>query len=280
MEGTLFTIAQYQTPEITPEQYSAFLVGNFGPTVAKMIEQYYKLSLPAFNSTPFPAFYAISTIVTDYGYKCPAYRGLNRAVANGIPVWTYLFDHTPSCIWVPALGSNPQVLELLGPTHTSEIPYVFGNVKFGNCSFDAVEQTISASLIDQWSSMAADAHPTSEWPEYFINGSMGLNIINSTSAGVVDYSVCKLWDEIDAAMLAETVEISAANATSIVASEFKLTNSANSSSTTISGSAVGVFPSSTSTANPVAYTGSAAKLAGNVIYAVMGAATLGAILLL
>lgn len=268
MEGTVFVLAQYQSPEVTTEDYTKFLVSNFGSALAPTVESYYNVS--AFNSTPFPAFFAMAAVTTDYGYKCSANRALSGGIANGVPVWTYLFNHTPSCPWIPGLGTNPEILELIGPAHTSEIPFVFGNVDHfplpnGNCSFNAAEKAISAAMIEQWSSMAANAHPTSDWPEYTLNESLGLNIINSTLAGRVDYSVCHFWDEIDAALAQQASGVSGSNK-----------SSGNATST--SGSPYNT--SGISTASPSAYTGGAATLAGRLVYAVMCAAALGALLAL
>ena len=166
-----------------------------------------KYPLSAFNSTPLPAFYAIDAVVTDYSYKCPAWRALNRGLKNGVPTWTYRFAHTPTCPWVAQLPVL--ALGIAGAAHIAEIPFVFGNVfnlllPNGTCNLNAEEQRISADLVSAWTAMAATGDPSTEsveWPAYSPSTSLGLNILNSTTAGPIDFSVCEFWEPIYAAQL-------------------------------------------------------------------------------
>jgi carboxylesterase type B len=202
LEGTLFVLIAYQNPAVvTPADYTDFLEDNYGSTIASIIEQEYPVS--AFNSTPYPAFYAMVTIKTKADYFCPAYRALTTANKKDIPVWTYFFDHTPSCSWYN--GISAAFLALFGPTHTAEIPFVFGNtdrlpLPNGTCSFTTAEHEISNVLVSAWTSMAAGGQPSPngglEWPAYNSSTSLGLQIANSTTIGPVDYSACEFWDYI------------------------------------------------------------------------------------
>jgi carboxylesterase type B len=191
------------------QDYETFLQDNFG-SAASLVMGYYPLS--AFNSTPYPPFFAISTVFTDSVFKCTAYRGLNRAVEKGVPVWTYMFNHVPSCSWFP--GITLQALPLVGATHTAEIPFVFGNLDNlpapnGTCNFTPQERSISAFLLQAWTSMAANQDPSSNgtlWPAYGgASNPLGINIVNYTSAGVVDYSPCLLWDKVDVMLRGPTI---------------------------------------------------------------------------
>jgi carboxylesterase type B len=202
-EGRLFTLAQYidvsgNPAAATAEDYQAFLASNFGPAAA-LVQTYYPLSL--FNATPYPPFFAISKVITDATFKCTSYRGLNRAVEKGIPVWTYLFSHTPSCTWDSSL---PQAaLALAGATHSAEIQFVFGNLanvssSAGTCSFSGDEKAISATMAASWTAMALNKSPSTKnltWPAYTnSSSSLGVNIVSAVTPGSVDYSVCALWD--------------------------------------------------------------------------------------
>ena len=208
MDGTFSELGMYNSPgNVTSDVYASFLQAQFGPA-ASLVAQKYPISL--FNHTPYPAFFAYDTVSTDYEYKCPAYRGLSRAVQKGIPVWTYLYNHTLSCAWWPAIPQNQSVLQLLGPTHTMEIPLVFGNMydlplPGGHCNLTDAEHEISDTLIAAWSSMAANADPGQggalPWPKWEASTSQGLVINNSSEVGVVDYSVCQFWDIVDAMLL-------------------------------------------------------------------------------
>jgi para-nitrobenzyl esterase len=99
MEGTLFAFSIFEKglsgpDSINAEDYDTFLQENFGDD-SSTIKQAYPLS--AFNSTPYPAFYAMSAVFTDHEFFCPARRALDATTAAGVPVWTYLFAHQPKC---------------------------------------------------------------------------------------------------------------------------------------------------------------------------------------
>ena len=143
----------------------------------------------------------MAQVLTDATYFCSAYRGLNKAAANGVPAWTYFFNHNPTCMWLP--GIPQAAVSLVGATHTAEIPFVFGHTvnlpgPNGTCDMTEQEMAISAFLSEAWTSMADIQKPTSdvaEWPAYSsAQNSLGINITNSTTAGYIDYTVCKLWD--------------------------------------------------------------------------------------
>jgi carboxylesterase type B len=179
-----------------------------------MIEDRYPVS--AFNSTPWPAFYAISAVLGDVGFVCPAYRGLNTASANGVSVWAYNFAHTPSCSWLQDLPQD--ALKVVGATHTAEIQFVFGDTTNlpppnGTCNMTQEEVGISAFMIEAWTSMAANQKPTlnnSLWPAYGnSNESLGINIVDSVAPGYINYTSCQFWDQV-----AKMLEAAAYNASS------------------------------------------------------------------
>ncbi|KAF8856038.1 alpha/beta-hydrolase [Acephala macrosclerotiorum] len=200
-EGSIFVLGQYRSTNITNDQYNIFLQDNFG-SAAQNVAQYYPLS--AFSASPFPGFTAMSTIITDVSYFCPAYRALNSAARNGIPSWTYLFSHTPSCLWFENLFP-PQALPVVQAAHTAEIAFTFGNLENlplpnGTCNFTLVEHGISKALVEAWTSIAATGNPSTsslEWPVWNGTASLGVNILNSTTVGVVNYTTCEFWDVIE-----------------------------------------------------------------------------------
>ena len=201
----MFALGQFATApggaaSATAQDYKTFLTDNFG-SAASLIEKYYPLS--AFNATPFPAFFAIEKVLTDATYLCSSYRGLNRAVEKGIPVWTYLFSHDPVCSWFPGLPQK--AVPLVGATHSAEIPFVFGNTvglgPNGTCNFTEQERAISATMVSAWTAMAANRDPSSgdlQWLAYTDSSkSLGINIVNATTPGYVNYTVCPLWDTVN-----------------------------------------------------------------------------------
>lgn len=205
-------IGEFDSPEkTTAADYTAFLQSNFG-SLSSTILKYYPLSL--FASTPFPPFYAISTVYAVASYFCPARRGLNATINSGVPAWTYRFAHTPTCGWEPGINSE-QALELLGPTHTSEIPFVFAQLnnlppRHGTCSFDEREVAISRALVSAWTSMAASGNPDGAvgiteglWPKFNLAQSKGLLIRNFTSVGYINFTPCELWDKVNAEIVSQ-----------------------------------------------------------------------------
>jgi carboxylesterase type B len=208
MEGTLLLIGSYSDPTaLNASDYTTFLessFGNYTPTIEKL----YPLSL--FDSTPLPVFEAMSYIYTIVEYFCPARSALEATSKAGVPGWTYRFAHQPTCGWYMGIDSE-EALEVLGATHTAEIPYVFSQLTHlpppnGTCNFNAQEIAISEAMVSAWTSMAVHGNPNSAsgiiggpWPQFSVNSSMGLLVENTTSIGYVNYTQCDFWDKIVAA---------------------------------------------------------------------------------
>ncbi len=198
-EGTIFVLESYSSRllELNETDYDAFLFSLFG-NVAVQVNQTYPLS--DFASSQAPVFSAMSTVFTHYGIRCPARQAL-RAASQGVPVWTYSFGHVPTCPWYTSLPA--QALGLLGATHTSEIPFVMGQVDSlprpgGECNFTTAEKALSATMLASWRSMAETGSPGGDWPQYATNGSLGVNIGDTFVVGEVDYSMCDFWDNLTA----------------------------------------------------------------------------------
>ena len=223
MDGYLFALFQYATDPkgpaaATAADYTQFLAENFGPAAVPTIQKYYPLS--SFNATPYPPFFAIATVLTAASYQCPAARGLNTAAAHGVPVWAYDFAHQPQCSWQPGLPDA--ALPLLGATHTAEIPFVFGITEHlpppnGTCSMSPEERGISAFMNAAWTSMAARQRPgdANAWPAYDAQKSLGVNIGNASVPGLVNFTQCRLWDQINQQIVAAAFNGSANGTTGV-----------------------------------------------------------------
>jgi hypothetical protein len=71
----------------------------------------------------------------------------------------------------------------------------------GTCNATAQERKISSKLVSAWTAMAEKGNPSTrslKWPVYRNESSLGLNIVNDTTVGHLDYSVCQLWDKVNA----------------------------------------------------------------------------------
>ncbi|KAF2233465.1 carboxylesterase type b [Viridothelium virens] len=201
LEGSIFVLETFGAAGIsnlTNKDYLDFLNVNFG-SFALTISQQYPLS--SFNNS---VLQAMSIVVRDYTFRCPACRGASLAAAKGLPVWTYIFNQTPSCPW--AEGQPSDSLRLLGASHTAEIPFVFGEVSGlpqpnGHCSFTEGERNISAYMQNAWTNLTRNATP-GDWPDFSPNSTLGVTFQDgSIILGPVDYTMCTFWDKIDMAML-------------------------------------------------------------------------------
>lgn len=146
----------------------------------------------------------MTQVMTDANFLCSSYQGLMRATQKGIPVWAYKWAQAPTCPWYSVIP--PFALPIFGAAHTAEIPYVFANVNNnpppnGNCNFTSAEQQLSTEFVRFWTSMAAAGNPGSQWPRFATETSQGLNVLNgsaSATPGVVDYSICAFWNQVNA----------------------------------------------------------------------------------
>jgi len=190
---------------LNSSSYDAYLLASFGDK-AGLVNSTYPLSM--FSSSPAPVFTAINLISTLVTFRCPARRIMRTAAP--LPVWTYSFNHTLTCAWYPNIPNNPQILALLGSTHTAELPFVFGQTTnmpppSGNCSLTDKEKDLSTIMRTAWDGMAADGKPGVDWPIWTQEESMGINVVGDTwGSGKVDYSMCDFWDKLDASTATPT----------------------------------------------------------------------------
>jgi carboxylesterase type B len=210
-EGTLFSLVELGDPSIDVEQtsyYTTFLQDNFG-NYSSTIEKAFPLSM--FSSTSFPTFYAISYIFTQVNFYYPSRRFVEATVQADIPAWAYIFAHQPTCGWSSGIN-KASTLELLGATHTSEIPFVFGELTNlpapnGTCAFTTQEDAISNAMVTAWTAMASYGNPNglsssnsylfgTTWPQFNTSASLGMLVTNTTSIAYLNYTQCDLLDSI------------------------------------------------------------------------------------
>jgi Carboxylesterase family len=199
MEGTLFALLENTNiTSWTPEYYYGLLTSTLGP-YASIVNDTLPFSLYA--NTPYPAYYATSNVVTQLSFFCPSILALQSTVAAGQPAWAYLWGHSPSCIWDYSFNvAGPviaqQIMQLVGATHTSEIAFVFNQTTRlpepnGTCNLDAAEVEIAKYVVNAWTNMAETQNPGNDWPQWNPDTSMGLLVVNSTSYGHIDFTVCQ-----------------------------------------------------------------------------------------
>lgn len=192
---TLFTL--------TASSYDEFLTSTYGTGAAEVNATY---PLSRFAASAAPVFTAMATVQTYSMFRCPSRKVINRAVANGVPVWAYNFNTTLTCPWLPLFPNDARTLGVIGAAHTAEIPFVLGQVHnlplvppANNCTLTAAEQEVSRRFLAAWDSMAATSAPGGGWPRYSANTSTGIDIQGTDWAvGTVDFSMCDLFDRIAA----------------------------------------------------------------------------------
>lgn len=196
-EGTLLLYVSYgnTTASLNQTDYDDTLVSNFGSQAA-VVNATYPLS--RYNNTKMPVFYAIDDVYTSSVIHCAAFSALTSR-ANEAPVYTYVFNHTVSCPWVPFIA--PDAVQLLGPTHTSELAFVFGQVRqlpfgTGSCDLSDEEVALSAYIQAAWTSMAEAGNPGHDWAEFTEGSTLGVVLNDIPVPGTVDYSACSFWEEL------------------------------------------------------------------------------------
>lgn len=223
-EGSLFMASAFDYNfALNQTDYDMMLYENWTPAQAELINKTYPTSM--FASSLFPVFETMSLVFTHAYFRCPVRQLLSDTAAAGVPVWTYSFNHTPSCAWFGGFeeegaAATAAVLDALGATHTAELAFVFGQTSHlappnGTCSMTAAEGALSARFRAAWDAVAADAAPGAGWPRYAASGSPGVNIMPDASweIGAVDYSMCDFWDAITGSITGATNTTTTTNGT-------------------------------------------------------------------
>jgi carboxylesterase type B len=204
-EGTFYVLSKYHAGvlQLNSTDYDNYLTSTFGP-LAQRVNETYPLSKYA-GAPGGPVLAAMSAVMTHSSVRCDTRRFVRKVSQDGVPVWTYSFNHTLTCPWYPMIPSY--ALDLLASTHTADIPFVFNGTADmpkpnGTCNLSAGEVALAAKMLGAWDSMAANANPGSDWPQYNTSTSAGVNILGDDfTPGTVDYTMCDFWDEIQVAMV-------------------------------------------------------------------------------
>jgi carboxylesterase type B len=201
MEGILFAFQSFANPfNVTAVDYNNYLNITFGAALVANISAVYPISM--FNSTAAPTLYAIGAVLTDAEYACPTRRALKTSLTTQLGTYAYLWNHSPSCPWVPAITTG--LLPYLGATHTSDLPFVFGETfglpqPNGTCNFSASEQMLSTEMVTAWQSMSKNGYPTlangSKWLAWS-QGGQGAIINMSLTFSTLNRTQCDFWDAI------------------------------------------------------------------------------------
>ncbi|KAJ5148703.1 hypothetical protein N7448_000281 [Penicillium atrosanguineum] len=262
-EGIIYSLLWAITGKTTPtiSIYKDFLRKNFG-AAASLVGKYYQ---PSFfesaasallasgqaaaiggNKTTIEIFLAMTKVITDSTYRCPAWYGAAQATRNNISAWTYEFTHNSTCTWLWTISEDE--VSYIGGAHTSEIPFVFGNLDNsylpnGTCNSTSTEYHLSAQMMDAWTAMAENADPSTEdisWPQFQSSKDLstpGMIFGNSSVSDSISYKYCDMWIQVNEIL-------SASNATATGTSSKGNGNATSSSASTMANGAATMLSTS------------------------------------
>jgi para-nitrobenzyl esterase len=144
-EGRLFMLGA--TPATTDSEYTAALDRLFGSRGADVAAVYPSSAFP----TPQEA---LARVWGDYRLACSTYDSARRFAQQGSSVYYYHFGRT-----IPGL-------EVLGPTHGTEMPYVFGTLPDPGSD----DTALTDAMQGYWTRFADAGDPNGEgaldWPVF------------------------------------------------------------------------------------------------------------------
>ncbi|MFG3258292.1 carboxylesterase/lipase family protein [Streptomyces sp. NPDC048172] len=197
MQGTtrdehhLFTAAiETATGKVTtPDSYREQLAALFDPADLRRVLARYPVA--KYHS----AGEALSTVVTDWAWGCPA-QGRDRALAAHTPVYSYEFaDGTAP--WFSAL---PKPNFPTGAFHGAELEYLFEDEQLPGPQTPAQRQ-LSTTMISYWARFAATGNPNGgEQPRWKpFQGDGWVQSLATTTIGRTDRGAehqCAFWKTI------------------------------------------------------------------------------------
>jgi para-nitrobenzyl esterase len=173
-----------------PANYQDNIAMALGVTQARAAAVVAEYPLSAYPSPDV----ALSLLVSDASFACPALQTDRRITAARVPVYAYQFndDHAPVNI-APA-GALPFLA-----THGTELPYLFDQP---NAPFPATlttrQQALAASMRTAWAGFAATGSPSSRalpWPPIGTRTRV-LSFVPSQSKVTTDFAAahhCAFW---------------------------------------------------------------------------------------
>jgi para-nitrobenzyl esterase len=180
-EGTLFMLAA--KPVTTTTEYMAALGRLFGSAATTVATTY----PPTGGEFKTPQD-ALVRVWGDFRLGCPTYDSARRFANHGAAVRMYHFARS-----IPGLAG-------LGPTHGTEMPYVFGTLTKPSTSDASIDSDIALSDAMQgyWTRFAKAGDPNGggalDWPSFdeTADKSMGFDVPSSVLTGY-RRKECDMW---------------------------------------------------------------------------------------
>ena len=145
-------------PTPTADTYESVIASVLGVSASRAAE--IAAEYP-FDAYPPPGFFALSTLVSDANFACPALQ-VDRWTSRRVPTFAYEFDDGTA----PPLFAGPGFPPIA--THSSEIQYLFDqpNAPYAT-PLNADQEALAASMRSAWTNFAAIGNPSAvavPWP--------------------------------------------------------------------------------------------------------------------
>ena len=180
-EGSLHT-ARFAA--VTNDDVDDFVRDSFGAAAIAPVRRRYARATPAKD--------ALTAIVGDGIFVCPARRVARAVAAAGVPAFLYHFAHA-----LDAPGPHE-----LGATHTVELFFVFGNASMG-VGLSAREQPLADAMMDAWGAFARRGDPSvpsQPWPRYRLERDENLTLdLPARVESGLNRQTCDFWDALESA---------------------------------------------------------------------------------
>jgi para-nitrobenzyl esterase len=188
-EETLFALVNSaRPPPMLAAAYSAHVARSFGncssdhARLAPFVEQTYASSAKRRGKWATYGFEA-----SDWGLMARCPRLLAPSLrASSSAVFMYYFDHVPS----------KGVFNVLGATHTTELPFVFSEPEQGGMQFNDVDWSLAHRMSAMWCDFARSGVPSSSWPDYrqhMLVQTLKPSMPNATAYPNTDETACQ-WE--------------------------------------------------------------------------------------
>jgi len=145
-------------PTPTSDNYESVIASVLGVSAARaaaIAAEY------PFSAYPPPGFFALSTIVSDANFACPALQ-VDRWTSRRAPTFAYEFDDGTA----PPIFAGPGFPPVA--THSSEIQYLFDQPNAPHATpLNADQEALAASMRRAWTNFAATGNPSAAavpWP--------------------------------------------------------------------------------------------------------------------
>jgi para-nitrobenzyl esterase len=133
---------------------------------------------------------SLTSLVTDGAFACEARRAARALTSRGVPVYLYEFTR----------ALDDPALHPLGPTHSIELWFLFGNEEAG-IGLSPRELPLSHAIMDAWGRFARagdPAGPSLRWPRYTTAGDeIAVLDLEPSVASHVKNEACDFWDRFE-----------------------------------------------------------------------------------